>query len=157
MDVQRADARTLVTLLHLRDIASHTDERFTIVSEMLDVRNRELAMVTRADDFIVSEQLVSLYVTQVAEDKRLAAVFADLLDPEGSEIYLRPITRYVRTDDEVDFATLVDAARRRGEVAIGYRLLTGLPGRDQGVVINPRKSARVAFQETDEAIVIATE
>ena len=43
-------------------------ESFTIVSEMLDIRNRELAEVTRADDFIVSDKLVSLIMTQIAEN-----------------------------------------------------------------------------------------
>ena len=77
LDVQRADARTLVALLHLRDIAAATGHGFSIVSEMLDVRNRSLAEVTRADDFIVSDRLISLYLTQVAENKRLSAVFDD--------------------------------------------------------------------------------
>ena len=53
---QRADARTLVTLLHLRDIASERSGRLLDrQSEMLDLRNRALAEVTRADDFIVSD------------------------------------------------------------------------------------------------------
>ena len=37
-------------------------------SEMLDLRNRALAEVTRADDFIVSARLVSLLMAQVAEN-----------------------------------------------------------------------------------------
>src|SRR4029078_422370 len=90
LDVQNADARTLVTLLHLRSIADHTGHPFSIVSEMLDLRNRELAEVTQADDFIVSDKLVSLMLSQVSENKQLAAVFADLFDPEGSEIYIKP-------------------------------------------------------------------
>ena len=50
---------------------------------MLDLRNRELAEVTQADDFIVSDQLISLMLAQVAENKHLNAVFADLFDPRG--------------------------------------------------------------------------
>ncbi|NTW98287.1 MAG: potassium transporter TrkA, partial [Oscillochloris sp.] len=57
LDTQAADARTLVTLLHLRDIADQIGHPFSIVSEMLDIRNRDLARVTRVDDFIVSERL----------------------------------------------------------------------------------------------------
>ena len=108
LDPQRADAKTLITLLHLRDIAAISGRRFSIVSEMLDVRNRDLAVVTRADDFIVSDRLVSLYLTQVAEEKRLAAIFADIFDADGSEIYLKPAADYVRTDAPV---TLRDGGR----------------------------------------------
>ncbi len=68
-DTQAADARTLVTLLHLRDIAEQHRHPFSIVSEMLDVRNRELAKVTQADDFILSHQLTSLMLAQVSENK----------------------------------------------------------------------------------------
>ena len=85
-----------MTLLHLRDIASRSSDRLTIVSEMLDVRNRDLADVTQTDDFIVSEQIVSLYLAQVAEDRRQAAIFTELLDAEGVEIHLKPIADYVR-------------------------------------------------------------
>jgi voltage-gated potassium channel Kch len=157
LDPQRADARTLVTLLHLRDIASAASERFTIVSEMIDVRNRDLADVTESDDFIVSDQMVSLYLTQVAEDRRMAAVFAEFLDVAGHEIYLKPLGDYVRGDIEVDYVALVDAARQRGEVAIGFRRHASAEARgaDQGVVINPRKSERIRVGDVDELVVIA--
>ena len=95
LDAQQADARTLITLLHLRDIANRCGHCFSIVSEMLDIRNRNLAEVTQADDFIVSDRLVSLMLAQVSENKALNAVFADIFDPEGAEIYLKPATDYV--------------------------------------------------------------
>ena len=121
LDAQRADSRTIITLLHLRDMEERGGLDFSIVSEMLDLRNRALAEVTNADDFIVSARLVSLLMAQVAENADLNAVFADLFDQEGSEIYLRKATDYVAADTEVTFATVVASARRRGEVAIGYR------------------------------------
>src|SRR5207244_13161439 len=117
---QEADSRTLVTLLHLRDIAEQRGHRFNIVSEMLDVRNRQLAEVTRADDFIVSDNLVSLMLAQIAENKELSAVFQDLFDAEGNELYLKPAGDYVELERPVSFYTVVEAARRRGEVASGY-------------------------------------
>ena len=57
IDAQATDTRTLVTLLHLRKIAEDSGSHINVVSEMIDVRNRELAEVTRADDFIVSNKL----------------------------------------------------------------------------------------------------
>ena len=62
-----ADARTLLTLLHLRDIGAAAGRTFSIVSEMLDERDRELAEVARADDFIVSARVLSLLLAQIAE------------------------------------------------------------------------------------------
>jgi voltage-gated potassium channel Kch len=156
-DAQRADARTLVTLLHLRDIASTIGHPFSITSEMADVRNRTLAEVTRADDFIVSDRLISLLLTQVSENKQLHAVFADLFDAEGSEVYLRPVSDYVATGRPVSVATIVEAARRLEEVAIGYRIRAESNDaiRAYGVHVNPRKSTQVTFDAGDKVIVLA--
>jgi voltage-gated potassium channel Kch len=158
LDAQRADARTLVTLLHLRDIAAKAWHRFSIVSEMLDLRNRSLAEVTRADDFIVSERLVSLMLSQIAENKELNAIFADIFDSRGSEIYLKPASDYVRLDRPVTGYTLVEACRQRGEVAIGYRLraFANDAARGYGVVINPDKEATVTLSEGDRLIMFAS-
>ncbi len=157
LDVDSADAATLMTLLHLRDIADRSKHHFTIVSEMLDVRNRRLADATRADDFIISNRLVSLILAQVAENKRLNALFTDLFDPDGSEIYLKPVTHYVKAGVEVNQATLIEAAQSRGEIAIGYRIHAQSfdSGTNYGVVLNPAKSHRVTFADDDRIIVIA--
>jgi len=157
LDQQAADARTLITLLHLRDIAEKTGGKFRVVSEMLDVRNRELAEVTRADDFIVSNKLVSLILAQVSENKELNAVFADIFDPEGSEIYLKPAGNYVALGQPISFYTVVEAARRRGEVAIGYRqhVFAEDATKAHGVVVNPDKSNSIAFEPDDRIIVLA--
>jgi voltage-gated potassium channel Kch len=153
---QQADASSMIALLHLRDLADKNGYNFTLTSEMLDDRNRKLAMVTRADDFVVSERLVSMMMAQVAENRAVNLAFEDLLNPEGSEIYLRPVQSYVRLGHSLTYATLVEAARRRGEVAIGYRLAASIrdPEKYFGVVLNPPKSTEVIFGEEDRVIVL---
>lgn len=156
LPVQKADAKTLVTLLHLRDIEAKSGaNRYSIVSEMLDVRNRELAEVTQADDFIVSENLTSLLVAQVTENKDLRAVFDDVFDSDGSEIYLRPASDYVALGKELSYWHVVEAARARGEVAIGYRIASGNGKTGDGVKVNPPKGAPVRFGAEDRVIVVA--
>jgi voltage-gated potassium channel Kch len=157
LDAQKADARTLVTLLHLRDIAARTEARFTIVSELLDDRDRQLAQVTKVDDVIVSEKVISLMVAQLSENPWLAAVFEDLFDADGSEIYMRPADQYVAAGGETTFATIVESARRRGEAAIGYRTREGETDADRnfGVHLNPPKSQVFAVAPGDRVIVLA--
>jgi voltage-gated potassium channel Kch len=157
MEPQEADAKTLVTLLHLRDMAEKDETPFSIVSEMLDLRNRELAEATQVDDFIVSEHLVSLMMAQLSENGDLFDVFTDIFDPEGAEIYLKPVGDYVAAGEPVDFYTVVEAARRRGETAIGYRLIaeTKDAGKSYGVHTNPKKSEQVSFSTEDKLIVIS--
>jgi voltage-gated potassium channel Kch len=156
---EQADAHTLVTLLHLRDIENKTGRALNIVSEMLDVRNRDLAEVTQADDFIVSNKLVSLLLTQISENKQLAPVFADLFDPEGCELYLKPVNLYVITDGPVNFYTVLESAKEKGEIAIGYRIaaLAHDAARSYGVAVNPNKSDPITFTPDDRIIVLAEE
>ncbi len=156
---QRADAKTLITLLHLRDIADKLGVELNVVSEMLDDRNRELAEVTNADDFIVSEKLVSLMLSQVSENEQLTDVFGILFDSAGSEIYLRPAELYIKPGTDVDFYTVLEAARRVGETALGYRLDRFAHHADEnyGVHLNPLKSDRLTFTPGDRIIVLAPE
>ena len=154
--IQAADAHTLVTLLHLRQIKQGLNQPFAVVSEMLDPRNRELAEVAQADDFIVSDRLVSLAVTQIAENPQLAEVWGELLDAAGVTIYLRSASEYVGLGQEVDFYTLLEAARRRDEVAIGYRLKAQSEDAAQnyGVRVNPNKAQRLRLADGDKLIVL---
>jgi voltage-gated potassium channel Kch len=154
---EMADARTLLTLLHLRDIGAAAGRTFSIVSEMLDERDRELAEVARADDFIVSARVLSLLLAQIAETPELADVFRDLFDADGAEVYLRDVADYVVPDREIGFATLQAAAQARGEVALGYRILARANDKaaGYGVVLNPGRDTRIAFSRGDRVVVLA--
>ena len=157
IEPDHADDRTLVTLLHLRDIEVRLGDPYAIVTEMHDDANREVAQVTKADDFIVSTRLISLLLTQLAENRHLHAVFTDLFDPAGSEIHLKPAGDYLTPDRAANFATIVEAARRRGHTAIGYRRHhpdADDHSRDQ-VVLNPDKSAPLTLTASDSVIVLA--
>jgi hypothetical protein len=157
LNIQQADALSLITLLHLRDIGDSQGLDFSIVTEMLDVRNRDLALSKRADDFIVSDRLISLLLAQVGESPELNEVFEDLLNPDGAELYLKPACLYVQSGAEVDFYTISEAARRRGEVAVGYRRLDWAHEASKrfGVVLNPHKARRFTLQEKDRVIVLS--
>ena len=145
-----ADARTLVSLLHLRDIARRSGKRTPVTTEMLDAANQELANVAEADDFIVSDMLVSLLMAQVSENPHLYRIFNELFRPEGHEIYLKPASTYVRADAEVAYGQIVEVAARLGHVALGYRQGTT-------VALNPKKSGRVKLGASDTVIVMAAD
>ena len=158
MDAQATDTRTLVTLLHLRKIAEASGGHINVVSEMIDVRNRELAEVTRADDFVVSNKLVSLMLAQASENENIGAIFADLLDEQGSEIYMRPAEAYLELGQPMTFYTVTEACRQRGEVAMGYvrkRADADDPRNMGGVVVNPKKSEALTYEAGDRIIVLA--
>ena len=155
--IQEADAQTLITLLHLRNFTEIKGSKYKIVSEMLDIRNRQLADITSADDFIVSDKLISLLMSQVSENKDLMRVFEDLFDADGSEIYIKPAREYVQTGVPMDFYTVLESAARKNEVAIGYRNIAKAKQADDqyGVVLNPKKSDEFTLEEDDMVIVLS--
>lgn len=157
MDMQDADAQTLITLLHIRRVIEETGKDIKVVSEMLDIRNRDLAEVTKADDFIVSDKLISLLMSQVSENKYLMPVFSDLFSADGSEIYLKPVEDYVEPREQVNFYTVLESAARKGQTAIGYRIAADAhdSSKAYGVTLNPVKSKILKFTPNDRVIVLA--
>lgn len=157
MGNQRADAKTLVTLLHLREIAENAGKELNIVSEMLDDRNREIAEVTKANDFIVSDKLISLALSQLSENRILARVFDTLFRSEGAEVYLKPVDRYIRPGESANFYTVLESAKRRGETAIGYRIAEHAHNAEHGygVRLNPLKTDTLTFAHEDRIVVLA--
>jgi hypothetical protein len=57
----------------------------------------------------------------------------------------------------VNFYTVVDAARQRGEVAIGYRIvaLAHDVSKAYGVKVNPVKAEMITFAEGDKLVLVA--
>jgi ion channel POLLUX/CASTOR len=154
--VEVADARTMVTLLHLRDIARRSGKQVPVTTEILDLDNRELAAAAEADDFIVSNTLIALLVAQLAENRHLVRVFDELFAYGGHDLRIFPAHLYVQPDTDVDFYTVVEAAAQRGEVAIGWRRASEGrdPARSFGVRVNPTKSTPVRFTADDQIVVM---
>jgi hypothetical protein len=142
--------------LQLREALRSCGREVNVVTELRDERDVDLVPRTTAADFIVSERLASLLLAQLSENRHLAAVYDDLLHPDGSELYCKPAGRYVAPGAEVGFADIVDSAAARGEIAIGYRVV-GEPATNggYGVVVNPLRDHRVVLRESDQVIVLA--
>ncbi|MET9463801.1 NAD-binding lipoprotein [Streptomyces sp. NPDC006544] len=154
----RPDDWTLVTLLGLRLLEERTARKLRVVTELTDDRNRPLAPVDPGSDVIVSGNLTGLLMAQIAQNRHLAPVFDELFSAEGSTVRLCPAGAYVRPGSEASFATVVAAARARGECAIGYRLherRTVSP--DHGLRLNPHKADRHLWSSEDEVIVVSAD
>lgn len=147
-----ADSKTLLLLIQLRDIGKKSGREFNITSEMFSVSNQELARVTNVNDFVVGSTITNLIIAQVSENRKLALLFEDLLDADGSELYMKKAEHYVKTGVDTDFYTITELAKKRNEIALGYKKVTE---RGFSIVTNPKKSDRVMFTEDDYLIVLA--
>jgi len=119
---------------------------------MHSVENQKLAQVTRVNDFVVGSSITHLIITQISENRSLSSLFQDILDADGSELYMKLATTYVKPNAEVNFYMLTEIAKARNEIVIGYKK------KEKGemvIVTNPSKSSVVSFDEDDYLIVFA--
>ncbi|CAF2750454.1 unnamed protein product [Rotaria sp. Silwood2] len=158
---EAADAECLICLLHLRNMIDKNPRQktFNIVTEMFDIRNRELAEITRADDFIVSPNILSKYIAQISENKNLTKVFDVLLTAEGVEIYLKPVSLFTKLGVAIPFRRILEASLKQQTLAIGYRQMKYAQDSNKfyGIVLNPDKDVPIIFQYNDKIIVLAEE
>ncbi len=152
LEAEEADARTLLSLIYLWDIIKKEKRRVSITSEMRRTVNQRLATQSRSDDFVIGSNIVNLLMTQIAENRELTALFEDILDEEGSELYMKPMENYVQLNVPVDFYTVTESASRQNHIAVGYKKI--IDG-EMLIVTNPSKKEKVTFVEGDLLIVVA--
>ncbi|CAI5982594.1 unnamed protein product [Closterium sp. NIES-64] len=61
-----------------------------VISEILDSRTRSLVSVSKISDYVLSNELVSMALAMVAEDREVNRVLEELFSEEGNEMYIRP-------------------------------------------------------------------
>jgi hypothetical protein len=153
------DARTIMVLLLLSDILDSTAAGSVhVVAELHEPGNRELAARTVAHEIIVSPEIVSMQLSQISQQPVLDCIYRELLSAGGTEICLKPASRYVKLDVPCSFDDLQCSAQARMEVALGVRLAAGSGKADpHNVQLNPERSATWRFGPRDDIVVLAQE
>lgn len=178
--VVHSDSRSLATLLLIRDIQSkrlpfkdtkssslrvsgfshsswiremqQASDTSIIISEILDSRTRNLVSVSRISDYVLSNELVSMALASVAEDKQINRVLEELFAEEGNEMCIKPAEFYLFDQEELCFYDIMVRGRLRQEIVIGYRLANA-----ERAIINPSmKSERRKWTLDDVFVVISS-
>ncbi|CAF3725284.1 unnamed protein product [Rotaria sp. Silwood1] len=157
--IEEADAECLICLLYLKNIIdkSNNEKTFSIVAEMYDIRNCQLANTTCADDFIVSPNLISKYISQLSENKNIKKVYDVLLTADGPEIYLCLASMFVPLETPISYYQILQETLKYQCLAIGYRLMKYLHDETRffGIVLNPDKEEQIIFSQNDKIIILA--
>ena len=169
-----SDSRSMITMLLCRDLQREAvlqrnaktwgwqkkSTEATLIAEILDPRTAELIKLTRADDHMVSNAMISMCLGQMSEQADLGLLIDDIFSEEGNELHIKDIRCYVHLEqnENLSFWGILNRARQRGEVAIGYQRLedvnSGAP--EKGLVINPvDKAAEIHWVMGDKIIVIS--
>lgn len=151
VSAEEADSRTLLNLMLLKqDLEKIGGIPPRVVVELLDADNVELAGVTGADDYVVSDAVTSRLMVQHAEQADRRAVLRSLYDVDGDSLHL------VATEDlgltgPAGFDAIVAAAYRQGRLALGWRAAEDRGGK---VVLNPGLEEKIPLGAGDQIVVI---
>jgi hypothetical protein len=145
------DTRTLRILLRLSELRKYEQDPAHTVVELMDEANRDLIAGLGVDDVVVSPNVVSAQLAQIALQDVLGPIYRELLSAGGVEISLRPAGDYVSLEEECRFDDLVYAAQQKLEIALGL-----LVSEDRGgVFLNPSRQRLWRLRESDQVIVLA--
>ncbi|KAM3750131.1 hypothetical protein ACB098_04G014000 [Castanea mollissima] len=172
----QADSRSLATLLLIRDIQAkrlpfrdtqvhrgsfsqgswigdmqQASDKSVIISEILDPRTKNLLSMSKISDYVLSNELVSMALAMVAEDRQINDVLEELFAEEGNEMHIRHADLYLREGEELSFYEILLRARQRREIVIGYRFANA----ERAVINPPAKSERRRWSLKDLFVVIA--
>ncbi len=145
------DTRTLRILLRLSDKRKYDKERAHTVVELMDEANRGLIAGLGVDDVVISPNVVSAQLAQIARQDVLGPIYRELLSAGGVEISLRSAGDYVALDTDCHYDDLIYAAQQKLEIALGLCLA----GDNGEVVLNPRRDKTWRLGEDDQVIVLA--
>ena len=149
-NMMSCDSRSLSSLLIIQDIQEKLYEKkkkmcpdakppCAPISEILDSRTKSLLKVANCKGYIMSNQIISSVMAQVSEDKDINIVLREILTAEGSETYMRNVSRFIDVEKEgrLSFWDIALRARQVREVAVGYKP-KDMEFQDAGhLIINP--------------------
>ena len=131
-----ADAATTITVLLLSLAYENHANRPRVICEIAS--SKDLLDERVGCEFVLSTEITSRLIAQVAEDRSVAAVYADCFDPDGSEIYLKSPVFYCDLNKPIPWLSVQASAADRDDVLIGY-----ICGNE--MVMNPRQDAIITF------------
>lgn len=164
-NAEEIDAKTLTVLLEIRQIfREHTKETGNqvtteLIAEIIDSQDTDLVIKAGVKDFLLTDQFVSKILAQVSQEPDIMSIYRDLFSPEGSELYVKPISLYFPKEQisKLTFADCVLAAQNRNELCIGVRISAIAQDKNQnfGVDLIPSLDKQLNLSLDDGLITLA--
>lgn len=153
-----SDSRTMMLLMHLRNFIKQHDLELSITSEMKQPSNQKIIESANISDFVVSNNIIALMVSQISENKDLIAVFEDLLDEEGAEIYVYPSTFFFKEKSHLSVRSAIRYFAQQSKILIGYKLKQDSHfDNTEKIYINPPKDEKITAGDNLSFIIITNE
>lgn len=154
-----ADAESIMAFVQLRDHFRDENETSppSFVIELNDEDNRDLFQFGTEHDVIMTQEIVSHLLSQVAMRRALAWVYEELFTQRGPEIRFAAVTNVLADTarDRVAFQDIQQACLARGAIAIGLHSGPGSATASSGLRLNPDPSFSVPLRPESRVVVIS--
>jgi len=166
-----SDSRSMITMLLCRDLQKEAvrsngattwgtkkpSTEACIIAEILDPRTAELIKLANTDDHVVSNALISMALGQISEQADVGLLLDDLFSAEGNEIHIKDANLYTFPGETLSFWGILNRARQRGEVAIGWQRKEDADLFPKGLNINPENKGVDYIWNVGDRIIVLSE
>ncbi|MFT4848372.1 MAG: voltage-gated potassium channel Kch [Marivirga sp.] len=147
-----ADTFSLMQNLHLKSSLSDISilNKPRIVLQLNDGSKTNLIDIKEDNEFIVSDVLSSLLMTQLADNPKLKIIFDELFSAEGAVIHINPISEYlnITSFSQVKVTDLIISCLSCNETFIGYI-------ENDELFLNPQKFTIITNLESVSVVVLS--
>ncbi|MDC0230619.1 hypothetical protein OAK19_01505 [Aureispira] len=158
-NVDKIDADTLLILLLLRTIKQDNEGQNTkIITQVLNSENQEIITQTDVDDFIISNRLITMILSQLSENPMIKLFYDDIFSEQGSEIYVKPAHLYFNEfPQKINFSDVMGIANKRNEICLGIRKskLSKRANANFGISLNLPKDEMLHLEANDFFVVLS--
>jgi len=170
-DMESSDSRSLASLLLVSDLQRELSKHGSAelchpISEILDTRTSHLLHDVENIGYVLSNQIVSAAISQIAECRDMNQVLGELLRAEGCNVNIEPITNYIAVEEEpeLSFWEVALRARKRKhllpdgeeccETAIGYKPHAVPWQGSAATALNPPKKAEKRVWHAEDVLIV---
>jgi hypothetical protein len=156
-----ADAETVMaSVLLQRDLREHgRDEGVPMVIELNDEDNQPLLQLYEVRDIIVTQEIISHLLSQVAVRRALAWIYEELFTYGGTDVQIRPFGDIFEGDEleDLTFDDVQTRCLRKGLVCVGYMLAEARGAFSAGTHLNPSRVDAITPADSDKIVVFEGE
>lgn len=152
----------MITMLLCRDLQKHAWRnqgtltaghrkpciKACVIAEILDPRTAALINLANTNDHVVSNEMISMALGQMSEEANIGGLLDELFQVGGNDIRIKDVRLYAYEGETLSFLEIMNRARQRCEVAIGFQRRSDfeLGDRDKGIILNPpNKEMRITW------------
>ncbi|MBR5341203.1 MAG: hypothetical protein IK151_04670 [Erysipelotrichaceae bacterium] len=148
IDKEDADIDNILLLLKLMDIRERKDYGYNVTVELNMENSYNVAVKNNNIDYIVSSNVASLILAQMAENPDFEEVLSELLSKKGNELYSKTVKMF-NLEDNRDYSY---GGLKQILLSYDYTLLGYVHNGE--IEMNPKLDTRIQIDDDDRLIVL---